>query len=422
LFVEPAGLEAVDGVFDDGWGAAVPVKGQEIEATILFADISSFSSRTLNLSPTETLAFVNTFFAWITAEALRVGPAIVDKYIGDEIMVIFSPAFGSQDAFADAVQTARRMGENDFLDFCPHMGIAAGVVTAGFVGTLVKYNCSVFGAPVALAARCAGLHSGQAASSSIVFPAALAGDRPLADFFPSSPGQHLLTNFSKPQIPLLDLRPLMERIENLAPSAKATDRLPMLALYAMFNGMIVEQDRRPNWLEFLSRWDSELEQCSIELLSPHVILGSQVPWPPEECVAAFEQYQRSKYKTTATNLPRLAEIAVMAEIANLFLDAGQVDRFEEWTNRAILDSAGWKMVQDQLRGCRDNRQRVDVQHLLGRPPTANAWQGRPGPEAGAVTEEGIRLRAYFKWEGAGRPEGDGVLFWLDAEKELRAGG
>jgi hypothetical protein len=132
---------------------------------------------------------VNTFFAWITAEALRVGPAIVDKYIGDEIMVIFSPAFGSKDSFADAVQTARRIGENDFLDFCPHMGIAAGVVTVGFVGTPVKYNCSVLGAPVTLAARCSGLHSGQAVSSSIVFPAALCHDRPLVDSFPSTPGQ-----------------------------------------------------------------------------------------------------------------------------------------------------------------------------------------------------------------------------------------
>ena len=32
----------VNGVADDGWGAAFPVKGREIEATILFADISSF--------------------------------------------------------------------------------------------------------------------------------------------------------------------------------------------------------------------------------------------------------------------------------------------------------------------------------------------------------------------------------------------
>jgi class 3 adenylate cyclase len=179
---------SVDDVFDDGWGAPVTLKAREIEAAILFADISSFSSRTRNLSATETLAFVNTFFTWVTAEALQVGPAIVDKYIGDEIMVIFSPAFGSDDAFADAVRTARRMGENDFLDFRPHMGIAAGAVSVGFVGTPVKYNCSVFGAAVALASRCAGLHSGQAASSSIVFPAALGRDRPLADFFPPAPG------------------------------------------------------------------------------------------------------------------------------------------------------------------------------------------------------------------------------------------
>jgi hypothetical protein len=35
------------------------------------------------------------------------------------------------------------------------------------------------------------------------------------------------------------------------------------------------------------------------------------------------------------------------------------------------------------------------------------------------TEEAIRTRAYQKWEGAGRPEGDGVSFWLDAERELK---
>lgn len=233
--------------------------------------------------------------------------------------------------------------------------------------------------------------------------------------------QHLMTNFPKSQIQLLDLRPLMEQIEKMAPSAQATDRLPMLALYAMFNGMIVEQDRRPNWLGFLSRWDSELQQCCIELLFPHVIFGSQVPWPAEECVAAFEQYQRSKYKAAATSLPRIAEIAVMAEIANFFLDAGQVDRFEEWAERAMLDSAGWKAVQDHLRGCRNNKQRIDVQQLLGRPATVNTRAVSTEPGA-AVTEEDIRLRAFFKWEAAGSPFCDGVCFWLEAEKELRPHG
>lgn len=35
-------------------------------------------------------------------------------------------------------------------------------------------------------------------------------------------------------------------------------------------------------------------------------------------------------------------------------------------------------------------------------------------------EGDIRLRAYLKWEAAGKPCGDGVSFWLEAEKELRS--
>jgi len=55
---------------DDGWGAKFPIKGIEIDATVLFADITSFTKRTSDLSPTETLIFVNNFFSWITAEAI----------------------------------------------------------------------------------------------------------------------------------------------------------------------------------------------------------------------------------------------------------------------------------------------------------------------------------------------------------------
>lgn len=34
-------------------------------------------------------------------------------------------------------------------------------------------------------------------------------------------------------------------------------------------------------------------------------------------------------------------------------------------------------------------------------------------------DEAVRLAAYRRWEAAGRPEGDGVEFWLAAERELR---
>ena len=35
-----------------------------------------------------------------------------------------------------------------------------------------------------------------------------------------------------------------------------------------------------------------------------------------------------------------------------------------------------------------------------------------------VSEEAIRNCAYHKWEALGKPDGDGVHFWIEAEKEL----
>ncbi len=174
----------VDGQLDDGWGAIFPVKGREIEAAVLFADISSFARRTLELTPTETLIFVNNFLAWISAEALRKYPGIVDKYIGDEVMVVFSREFGSDNPFVDALQTARWMADNDILDYCPHMGIATGLVTVGFVGTPLKYNCTVYGLPVALAKRCATVPPKVPGGASIIFPAELWRGHKFEEIFP----------------------------------------------------------------------------------------------------------------------------------------------------------------------------------------------------------------------------------------------
>jgi hypothetical protein len=47
------------------------------------------------------------------------------------------------------------------------------------------------------------------------------------------------------------------------------------------------------------------------------------------------------------------------------------------------------------------------------PSNALDHPSRPG-----VAEDEIRLRAYERWEADGKPAGDGVQFWLAAEKEL----
>jgi hypothetical protein len=176
----------VDGVVDDGADKLFAVKGREIEAAVLFADIAGFSAKTAGLTPTETLIFVNHFFCWITAEALEGAAAVIDKYIGDAVMLVFSPELGSADPFGDALRTAGRIAHYDPFGFCPHIGIASGPVVVGFVGTERKYNCSVFGRPVTLAARCAGVKPRTADTDAgyMAFPAAEWGNRVFEVMFP----------------------------------------------------------------------------------------------------------------------------------------------------------------------------------------------------------------------------------------------
>ena len=42
-------------------------------------------------------------------------------------------------------------------------------------------------------------------------------------------------------------------------------------------------------------------------------------------------------------------------------------------------------------------------------------------DARSVSADDVRLAAYRKWESAGKPAGDGVVFWLEAEQELMHG-
>lgn len=54
---------------------------------------------------------------------------------------------------------------------------------------------------------------------------------------------------------------------------------------------------------------------------------------------------------------------------------------------------------------------------------AVAWQPEAAtPTTRAVTDDEVRTAAYHRWEAAGRPHGDGVEFWLAAERELRGEG
>ncbi|MCA9087080.1 MAG: DUF2934 domain-containing protein [Planctomycetaceae bacterium] len=51
-------------------------------------------------------------------------------------------------------------------------------------------------------------------------------------------------------------------------------------------------------------------------------------------------------------------------------------------------------------------------------PEVKIFAEAESSESPPASVDDIRLCAYQKWEDAGRPECDGVDFWLEAESEL----
>lgn len=230
---------------------------------------------------------------------------------------------------------------------------------------------------------------------------------------------HFVASFATGKPEILDLRSLMETIERLTPCSKPIHRVPMLALYWIFNQLIRAEDRHPGSSSFFARWSDVLKLCSIEFLVAHVIGGLKPPWPATECASTFERYRTRRHKPRATRLNRLVELAVMGEIANLFLDGGNATEYDDWITAAILDGAGHKHVQDYLGALRNGRGRVDVKQVLGVPVMSVPQNENCGETPFPITEEEIRAAAYLKWEASGRPTGNPERFWLEAETELQ---
>jgi len=62
--------------------------------------------------------------------------------------------------------------------------------------------------------------------------------------------------------------------------------------------------------------------------------------------------------------------------------------------------------------------KIKIPENIVLPPLPPLNLCQPTLELKACKEAEIRELAYQKWEQAGRPEGDGKNFWLEAEKEV----
>ena len=137
--------------------------GRKVEATILFIDIKGFTRISEELEPEKLSDLMNVYFSRMTAIITR-RDGFVDKFVGDMIMAEWGVPYYFENHAEQACETALEIldalkdlqpeiRERCGREIQVRVGINTGTATWGQMGSHERYNYTVMGDAVNLAAR-----------------------------------------------------------------------------------------------------------------------------------------------------------------------------------------------------------------------------------------------------------------------------
>src|SRR3990170_1965155 len=149
--------------------------GAEIECSLLFADVRGSTTLAERMSPSEFTRLMGRFFDAATTVLVNEG-AIVDKFVGDQVIGIFIPAMATTSHPEHAVRAARGLlratGHGpDREPWIPvGIGLNVGVAYVGSIGHGMDTEMTALGDTVNTTARLSSV----AAAGEILVPVAAA--------------------------------------------------------------------------------------------------------------------------------------------------------------------------------------------------------------------------------------------------------
>ena len=135
----------------------MPELGGELrEVSILFSDIAGFTSFSEGQEPRQLVRDLNGYFDRMSA-VIEAQGGFIDKFIGDAIVAVFGAPAGPVDHAAAAIRAAAGMAAQSAAGpFRTRIGVNSGTVLMGNIGASRRFNFTVIGDAVNLAARLEG--------------------------------------------------------------------------------------------------------------------------------------------------------------------------------------------------------------------------------------------------------------------------
>ena len=149
-------------------GREATLSGETRTLTVYFSDIAGFTTLAETLTPAQLVEHLGIYFDEMTRIVAAEG-GTVDKFIGDAIMAFWGAPLEDPDhaarACAAALASQRRLAElraaagaSPLAALRARVGVATGEVLVGNIGSHERFNYTVMGDVVNLAARLEGLN------------------------------------------------------------------------------------------------------------------------------------------------------------------------------------------------------------------------------------------------------------------------
>jgi hypothetical protein len=148
--------------------------------------------------------------------------------------------------------------------------------------------------------------------------------------------------------PLTDIRELLNKFEPLMGQASYVHQLQMLTMYILYNSLVADENKCKNHIRFIDKYKNVLEQCTIESMITFLILGQPMMWSAEICAKCWIEYNRTIHRKANINIPQIICIALMVEVASLFLSEKNETKYKEWMQNALLEASGKNKLQNKL--------------------------------------------------------------------------
>lgn len=145
----------------------------------------------------------------------------------------------------------------------------------------------------------------------------------------------------QPSAKLTDIRPVLEKVEALVPGlAKPAQRLPMLALYFLFNVFVPDDSRSAEYPKFIEAYKNDFETPSIISLAAHMLTDQIPDWPLPVMEKLYASYFRERHYDNTLDLGRILEAAFTLRLAEQNRAAGDFTRARKFIAIAVETCPG----------------------------------------------------------------------------------